>query len=153
MLLCGKLLGSRDKETGYPLAEEVLNHVREAACSSILYRHRVTLVEHVRAGKWRVSGLHTETGEEFCIDVDAVVVATGACSVPFYPPFARSCFAQQQMQRQRQQRDRNTIVDYVPKRRLRAQGMSILHSHYFPWKNAVEFAGQVGPTGPDSPNI
>jgi hypothetical protein len=26
---------------------------------------------------------------------------------------------------------------------VRSQGMSILHSHYFPWKNAKEFAGQV----------
>ena len=153
MSLCGKRLGSRDNAKGYPLAEEVLSHVHQAACSSILYRHRVSLVEHVSAGKWRVAGLHTGTGEEFCIDVDAVVVATGACSVPFYPPFARSCFAQQQIQRQRQQRDRNTVADYEPKRRLRAQGMSILHSHHFPWKNAIEFAGQVGRTGPNSANF
>jgi hypothetical protein len=66
-----------------------------------------------------------------------VVVATGACSTPFFPPFARACFAQQHMQLQHQQQS-NPI-----KRRLRSHGMSILHSHYFPWKQAQEFTGQV----------
>ncbi len=142
MRLCGCALGSRDEANEYPLAEEVLVHVCQACSTSILFKHHVSLVERVEAGKWQVAGLHTETGTEFSINVDAVVVATGACSVPFYPPFAR-CFAQQQVQRQHSQQNQNPAVDYPLKRRLRTQGMSILHSHYFPWKNAQEFAGQV----------
>jgi hypothetical protein len=143
MRLCGNALGSSDNAEEYPLAEEVLTHVCKASCSSTLFRHRVTLVERLSAGKWRVAGVHTETAAEFCIIVDAVVVATGACSVPFYPPCARACFDQQQMQRHRSQQDQKPVMDHQPRRRLRSQGMSIVHSHYFPWNNAQEFAGQV----------
>ena len=143
MRLCGKPLGSRKHAKEYPSAEEVLNHVREAACSSTLYKHRVTVVERASAGRWLIAGAHTETGSEFSINVDAVVVASGACSVPFYPPFAQACFAQQQIQHQRQLQHRKAADGHAPKRRVRSQGMSILHSHYFPWKNAKEFAGQV----------
>jgi len=141
MRLCGSALGSSDDGKGYPLAEEVLSHVRTVACSSVLLKHRVTRVERVAVGKWRVAGMQCETGVQFCIDVDAVVVATGACAQPFYPPFARFCFAQQQQQQQQQHRKQSE--ERAPKRRVRAQGMSVMHSHYFPWNNAQEFAGQV----------
>ena len=139
MRLCGNSLGSRDKSKEYPLAQEVLGHVRKASSSSILFNHRVIVVERVSSGKWQVDGLHSETGANFSISVDAVVVATGACSVPYYPPFARACVAQLRKQRQ----VHNTAVEDMRQRRVRMQGMSILHSHDFPWNNAQEFAGQV----------
>ena len=145
MRLCGSAMGSGDDGKGYPLAEEVLSHVRKVARSSALYMHRVTRVERVNMGKWQVGGAHAETGVQFCIDVDAVVVATGACAQPFYPPFARACFAQQQQQQQlQQQQPRKQSGERAPKRRVRSQGMTVVHSHYFPWKHAQEFAGQVG---------
>ena len=143
MKLCGNALGRGDNCEEYPLAEEVLRHICKASCSSTLFQHRITLVERLTAGKWRVAGLHTETGAEFCISVDAVVVATGACSVPFYPLCARACFAQQHMQRHRSPQDHKPVIDHQPQRRLRSQGMTIMHSHYFPWNNAQEFTGQV----------
>jgi cation diffusion facilitator CzcD-associated flavoprotein CzcO len=139
MRLCGNSLGSRDKAKEYPLAQEVLGHVRRASSASILFRHRVILVQRVDMGKWQVDGLHSETGANFSISVDAVVVATGACSVPYYPPFARACVAQLRNQR----RVNSATAEDVPQRRVRMQGMSILHSHDFPWNNAQEFAGQV----------
>ena len=139
MRLCGNSLGSRDKSKEYPLAQEVLGHVRKASSSSILFNHRVIVVERVSSGKWQVDGLHSETGANFSISVDAVVVATGACSVPYYPPFARACVAQLRKQRQ----VHNPAVEDMRQRRVRMQGMSILHSHDFPWNNAQEFAGQV----------
>jgi cation diffusion facilitator CzcD-associated flavoprotein CzcO len=144
MRLCSRALGSGKRAKDYPMAEEVLNHVRQAAYPSVLYLHRVTVVDRLSAGKWHVAGLHVETGVEFRIDVDAVVVATGACSVPYYPPFAQACFAQQRIQHQlQQQQRRKSGAAPAPKHRVRSQGMSIVHSHHFPWKNAAEFAGQV----------
>jgi cation diffusion facilitator CzcD-associated flavoprotein CzcO len=139
MRLCGNSLGCRDKSKEYPLAQEVLGHVRQASSSSILFRHRVVLVERVISGKWQVDGLHSETGANFSISVDAVVVATGACSVPYYPPFARACVTQLRKQRQ----VHTAAAEDMRQRRVRMQGMSILHSHDFPWNNAQEFAGQV----------
>jgi glycerol-3-phosphate dehydrogenase len=143
MRLCSHPLGSRNVAKEQPLAEEVLDHVRAAASPSVLYKHQVTLVRRWTAGHWRVAGVHLETGVEFSIDVDAVVVATGACSVPYYPSFAQACFAQQQNQHQHQQQQRKLGAAHAPKHRARSQGISILHSHHFPWKNAAEFAGQV----------